>query len=527
MSGILRMQRLMLLHFDAVHVVALLLMELFYFVTKLCPSWATTIISPSPQRERRRTEQDIPGPGPALPILGTRWIYSVFGPYKMNQIHEAYRDMFRRYGSVVRERALWNFPVVSLLERLDIEVVLKHQSKFPLRPPTEVLAWYRQSRPDRYTTLGLINEQGEKWHMLRSVLTPELTSAKTIQRFLPELNQVIEDFISFLRTTRDKHGVVSGFEELANRMGLESTCTLILGRRMGFLEHEVDAKACRLGTAIKCHFCASRDAFYGLPFWKVFPTRSYKLFVESEEEIYDIVSEMVESALKEERDTCAVDAVSSVFISILNAPGVDVREKKAAIIDFIASGMQTLGNTLVFVLYLMAKNPRVQKRLYEEILQVAPGRCPLTTETLRQATYLQACIMEAFRVLPTTPCVARILESDMELSGYHVSAGTVVLCHTWLACQEEVNFTAAHEFLPERWLQHGEVTRISPFLVVPFGCGRRICPGKRFVEQELHLALAKIVREFHVDFEGELELQFEFILCPKAPTNFIFHDRQE
>jgi ecdysone 20-monooxygenase len=67
-------------------------------------------------------------------------------------------DMFRKYGSIVRERALWNFPVVSLLERRDIEVVLKHQSKFPLRPPTEVLAWYRQSRPDRYTTLGLINE---------------------------------------------------------------------------------------------------------------------------------------------------------------------------------------------------------------------------------------------------------------------------------------------------------------------------------------------------------------------------------
>jgi ecdysone 20-monooxygenase len=58
--------------------------------------------------------------------------------------------------------------------------------------------------------------------MLRSVLTPELTSAKTIRRFLPELNQVTEDFISFLRTTRDKHGVISGFEELANRMGLES-----------------------------------------------------------------------------------------------------------------------------------------------------------------------------------------------------------------------------------------------------------------------------------------------------------------
>jgi len=58
--------------------------------------------------------------------------------------------------------------------------------------------------------------------MLRSALTPELTSAKTVLRFLPELNQITEDFISFLRTTRDKNGVVSGFEEVANRMGMES-----------------------------------------------------------------------------------------------------------------------------------------------------------------------------------------------------------------------------------------------------------------------------------------------------------------
>jgi hypothetical protein len=41
------MQRLLLLHFDAVHMAMLLLVEVLNFVTKLCPSWATTMISPS------------------------------------------------------------------------------------------------------------------------------------------------------------------------------------------------------------------------------------------------------------------------------------------------------------------------------------------------------------------------------------------------------------------------------------------------------------------------------------------------
>lgn len=57
---------------------------------------------------------------------------------------------------------------------------------------------------------------------------------------------------------------------------------------------------------------------------------------------FSIVSDLVESALKEERDSCAMDAVNSIFMSVLKAPGLDIREKKAAIIDFIASGMQTV-----------------------------------------------------------------------------------------------------------------------------------------------------------------------------------------
>ena len=62
---------------------------------------------------------------------------------------------------------------------------------------------------------------------------------------------------------------------------------MILGRRMGFLDLEVDHLALKLAAAVKVHFCASRDTFYGLPFWKVFPTRAYKKLVESEEVIYE------------------------------------------------------------------------------------------------------------------------------------------------------------------------------------------------------------------------------------------------
>lgn len=55
-----------------------------------------------------------------------------------------------------------------------------------------------------------------------------------------------------------------------------------------------------------------------------------------------MISELVDSALREEQETCETDAVKSVFMSILQAHSLDVRDKKAGIIDFIAAGIKTV-----------------------------------------------------------------------------------------------------------------------------------------------------------------------------------------
>jgi hypothetical protein len=73
-------------------------------------------------------------------------------------IHANVTDLFQRYGDIVKEEALWNVPVVNIVSRESIEKVLKQSGKYPFRPPNEVTAHYRKSRPDRYTNSGLVNE---------------------------------------------------------------------------------------------------------------------------------------------------------------------------------------------------------------------------------------------------------------------------------------------------------------------------------------------------------------------------------
>ncbi|KAK0088673.1 hypothetical protein PV325_011092 [Microctonus aethiopoides] len=512
-------------------------LAILVFVTGYRPPWwFWTGNSHQSHRDKIKDEfptvRDIPGPF-SLPILGTRWIFSWFGYYRMEKIHLAYKDMNQHYGPLCKEIALWNYPVVSVYSRHDIELVLRRSPRYPLRPPQEIISYYRRSRKDRYTNLGLVNDafivpkitrQGETWQKLRDALTPKLMDPKTVLGYFPALNKVSDDFISLIKSRR-KGNNIHGFEELAYTMGLESTCTLILGRHLGFLTDTSTTLTTKLAEAVRIHFTASRDAFYGLPLWKIFPTTYYKQLIESEDTIYNIISELLETIICEQKDDAHDAPLEAVFQSILREKTLDIRDKKAAIIDFIAAGIHTLGNTLVFIFHLIGRNPEVQKNLYDEVAMLAPKNCDINADNLRSATYLRACINESFRFIPTTPCIARILDESITLSGYHLDPGTTVLLHTWIACLEDCNFRNASKWMPERWIRPMEPH--SRLLVTPFGTGRRICPGKRFVEKGLQLIVARVVREFEIVAEDELELQFEYILAPKGPVSLSFHDRTD
>lgn len=97
------------------------------------------------------------------------------------------------------------------------------------------------------------------------------------------------------------------------------------------------------------------------------------------------------------------------------------------------------------------------------------------------------------------------------------------------ACNNDANFPAASQFQPERWLngdrRAGQADVAAASLVVPFGIGRRTCPGRRFVELELTMLLAKLATRFEIDYCGELQTEFEFLLVPRSPVGLRLRDR--
>nr|UUB32623.1 cytochrome P450 CYP314A1 [Dendroctonus rhizophagus] len=475
-----------------------LLGALFFMFIGFRPPWQPKKL----QDFRHKEVQDIPGPL-SLPWIGTRWLFTI-GRYQMSKIPEFYQDMVRKYGVIFKEEAFRNVPIISVVERSDIETVLKSTGKWPVRPPTAAVAQYRKAHPERYASAGLVNEQGEKWQFLRTSLTTVLTSPKTINDFRPQMDEIADDWCHLIKKRRTADGRIDHLEELAGRLGLEATCALVLGRRMGFLiEDQRCEVAEKLAQSVHDHFVACRDTYFGLPFWSVFPTPNYRKLCESERNMYELASELIKTADDSTKD-------SAVFQSVLGAH-IDEREKKNALVDFLAAGIYTLKNSLLFLLYQIAMNPECQKKILED-----------TTNT-----YLKACSMETFRLSPTVHSLARVTDRDLVLSGYKVSAGTVMLCQSALACQSERNFPEAKTFKPERWLneEKNRTSATAAYLVTPFGYGKRICPGKRFIENALPIILEQMVQKFVITTERPLEVVFEFLVSPKAPISMNFKDR--
>jgi ecdysone 20-monooxygenase len=98
-----------------------------------------------------------------------------------------------------------------------------------------------------------------------------------------------------------------------------------------------------------------------------------------------------------------------------------------------------------------------------------------------------------------------------------------------IACTNNEYFENAAEYKPERWInESGEFDQNrckGSSIVLPFGCGKRICPGKKYSEMELMILVIKLVRSFKMKYDSEFDRQFEFVLAPKGPVNIQFCDR--
>ena len=186
----------------------------------------------------------------------------------------------------------------------------------------------------------------------------------------------------------------------------------------------------------------------------------------------------------------------------------------------------------------LAKNPDKQEKLRQEIKTILPDKnTPMTHENMNNLPYLRACIKEGMRCYPVVQGNMRRAAQDLVLDGYQIPKGVDVVMMSNIMHKSDEYFEQSKKFIPERWLRAPNkdddgcpVTGkpSNPFVYLPFGFGPRMCIGKRFVDMELEIALAKIVRNFTVEFNYPDDIfALQLIYVPNKELKFKFTDINE
>lgn len=164
---------------------------------------------------------------------------------------------------------------------------------------------------------------------------------------------------------------------------------------------------------------------------------------------------------------------------------------------------------LVWALSLLLNNRRVLLKVQDE-LDERVGRNRLVNETdINNLAYLHATVKEILRLYPAGPLGSgREFTGDCNLGGYHVPKGTWLIMNLWKLHRDPEVWQEPLAFRPERFLdeQVNVDVKGQHFELIPFGAGRRICPGTNFGLHMLHLVLANLLQAFDLSTEFDKKI---------------------
>ncbi|XP_008810927.2 cytochrome P450 71A1-like [Phoenix dactylifera] len=171
---------------------------------------------------------------------------------------------------------------------------------------------------------------------------------------------------------------------------------------------------------------------------------------------------------------------------------------KGILSDMFSAGTETSYAVLEWAMVEIVRNPEVMKKLQDEVRGIANGKGLVREEELSAMSYLKAVVKELLRLHPPVPLLLpRESMDDCQIQGYQVPKKTRVLINAWAIGRDSKYWEAPEEFRPERFLSNTVDFRGNDFQFIPFGAGRRICPGMNFAVATLELALANLVLRFN------------------------------
>nr|XP_010911364.2 cytochrome P450 71A1-like [Elaeis guineensis]XP_010932407.1 cytochrome P450 71A1 [Elaeis guineensis] len=466
------------------------------------PSWASylatvlasilLLLQPLFLRRRRHRKPNLP-PGPKpWPVIGN---LNLIGSLPHRSLHA----LSHKYGPLMH-LYFGSFPVIVASSVDMAKLILKtHDVTFCGRPKTAA---------GRYTTYNYSNitwsQYGAYWRQARKMCVMELFSARRLDSY--EYIRV-EEAKNLLRDLFNSSGRPVNLKDHLSNVSLNVISRMVLGKK--YLDESEDA------VVSPEEFKAMLDELFllngvmnigdSMPWLDFLDLQGYirrmkKLGKKFDRFLEHVVDEHNERRRREGEKFVARDMVD-VLLQLADDPTLEVklerRGVKAFTQDMIAGGTESSAMTVEWAISELLKRPEIFKKATEELDRVIGRHRWVEEKELHHLPYIEAIIKETMRMHPVAPMlVPRQCREDCNVAGYDIPAGTRVLVNVWTIGRDPTIWDAPEEFRPERFIGSTIDVKGQDFELLPFGSGRRMCPGYSLGLKVIQVSLANLLHGF-------------------------------
>ncbi|CAL5375523.1 unnamed protein product [Camellia sinensis] len=433
-----------------------------------------------------------PGPKP-WPIIGN---LNLIGPLPHQSLHK----LSQKYGHLMQLKFGSYSVVVASSAEMAKQFLKTHDHIFASRPAIAA---------GKYTTYNYSNitwsPYGPYWRQGRKIFLTELFSAKRLESYEYIRVEERQAFISQLFALSGKPIMLRGH---ISHMTLSVMSRIVLGKK--YISESLREKSVlrveEFQEMLDELFFLNGVVNVGdwIPWIEFLDLQGYvkqmKALSKKFERFHDLVLGEHIARKEEEKDFVAKDMVD-VLLQLLDDPNLEIKfngdSVKAFILDLIAGGTDTSAITLEWAMSELLKKPDLINKATKELDRVIGRERWVEEKDFPQLPYLDAIVKETMRLHPVVVLLAPHLAlEDCKVAGYDIRKGTRVFINTWSMGRDPTIWDAPEEFCPERFLGKEIDVRGQSFELLPFGSGRRMCPGYSLGLKMIRSSLANMLHGF-------------------------------
>ncbi|CAL5211112.1 unnamed protein product [Lathyrus oleraceus] len=346
----------------------------------------------------------------------------------------------------------------------------------------------------------VFSQYGEFWRDMRKTCILHILSAKRVSSYSSvrkfEVKQMMKKISNHATSS-----VVTNLSELLTSLSSTIICRIAFGRRyedegierskfQGML-HELEAMLTAFFVSDYIPFMGWIDKLSGLR------ARLERNFKEMDEFYQEVIDEHLDPNRQHGDEEVIVDVLLQLMKQRLFSIDLSFDHIKGVLMNMLVGAIDTTSATVVWAMTALIKNPRVMKKVQEEIRNSRVKKEVLDEDDIQNFPYLKAVIKETLRLyLPAPLLVPRETRADSVIGGYQIPAKTIVYVNAWAIQRDYDDWEDPQEFYPERFLESSINFLGKDFTLIPFGVGRRICPGMSMAVASLELILANVLYFF-------------------------------